>query len=227
MRPMRPLRKMRTMRTILMALAMALVAGPALAGGTKLKQSLVPVEQTCGNTAQCNSGSCSNTGFSCATNGDCFTCSLSYTVHCLADADCNVGVPSPKSSVQLTGEGQAKISVKGVHDAAGLPLTTDGTIDTADDFILFVFIAVPSGPSSGFSVKLDFKNGSAKAAVDFSGVLPPAGSPFVAEVALATPPLDPPACPGTNSAADITARGNNSGCATGKLIGLGGIKAGS
>lgn len=215
------------MRTILMALAMTLLAVPALAGGTKLKQSLVPFTQTCSNTAVCSSGNCSNTGLSCTTDSDCNVCSLSSSVSCVVDADCNVGAPSPKSSVQLTGTGRARISVKGVHDAAGLPLTSDGTIGSADDFIVYVFLAAPSGPSTGFFVKLDFANGNGKADVDFSGLLPAAGTPFIPEIALATPPLDPAACPGTNSAADLAARSNDPDCGTGRLLGLGGIRTGT
>ncbi|HEY2340079.1 MAG TPA: hypothetical protein VGH75_06105, partial [Steroidobacteraceae bacterium] len=75
------------MRIVLQALAMALVATTAAAGGTRVQAPISPLPQDCQPVA-CQTGACQFIGGACATNADCTRCERTRE-NCTSNADCD------------------------------------------------------------------------------------------------------------------------------------------
>lgn len=212
------------MKTMLIATIVALLATPAWAGGTSVKGTLVPFSQPCDTGNACQTGHCTEGGASCATNSDCNICGVGSLLPCATNADCFRGTLSPKSKLQLSGNGQLKITLKGVTDSAGTPVTTDGVVGTADDYI--VLVQLYGGAIATPTVKVDFKNGKGKVTADLSSMITGPTPVIVGLAFVYTAPSVPANCPGTNSPTDITARIGDNDCGTGLWIGVMGVLPG-
>ncbi|HXC53014.1 MAG TPA: hypothetical protein VN634_19160 [Candidatus Limnocylindrales bacterium] len=213
------------MKIILAAALAALFASPAWAGGTSIKGSLVSAAFSCDTANPCQSGNCLEGGASCSTNSDCNICGAGSLEHCDTNADCIRGTVSPKSKVQISGNGRFKASLTGVTGADGQLLTTDGVLGSADDYLvvaIFVGYDVYAVPV----MKIDFKGGKGKVDVDLGNVITGDSPINVMSVILFTPPDVPADCPGTNSPEDLSARLNDADCANGLPLAIMGLLPG-
>jgi hypothetical protein len=172
-----------------------LIAVPAWAGKTSVRSNLVTIVPTC------ITGTCLLSAQSCTTN-----------------ADCSEGSISPKSKVSISGSGRVKITIASLLDAAGMPVTTDGVVNTADDYIAAIVLQTYEGYEFGAFLKLDAKNGKSKLNADLASMLPPAGDSTIYGMWIFTPPAVPADCPGTNDPADVAARSSDMDCYSGSRI---------
>jgi hypothetical protein len=204
------------MRPLLLPLALLLLLpSPGRARGTGVKMTLVAVPPICA------SGDCTN----------------QKAGICAADLDCSAGELAPSSTFSFGGKKMVvKASFSGVTNAAGMPVRTDGTIGTDDDYILVMRIdacdyAIGSGCTpdeilgEGFPMKVELKKGKGKLSVDLSPLLgEPEGTAYnIRGAELRLPPAIPGDCPGDNSVDAVTARFADDDCQTGALIGITGI----
>ncbi|HXC52277.1 MAG TPA: hypothetical protein VN634_15440 [Candidatus Limnocylindrales bacterium] len=187
----------------------------------KYKISLTAPDQTC-EAGECNAGSCVANSDSCTTNSDCNRCSFSATI-CATNADCGFAI-SPTSKIQVASSGKTKVSIKGMLASDGTPITTDGTVGTSDDYLVFIVADLFGAGQSATSLKLELKDGKGKISADLSEWFSPAFESGLLFVFVVTPPPAPSTCPGTNSAADIAARAEDAGCDDGYAVGIGGIQ---
>jgi hypothetical protein len=203
------------MRLPLLTLAALLLAPlPGRAGGTAVSASVVPVPAVCGS-----GGACTN----------------SQLGPCATDAACDAGTLAPSSKFSYSGKKLlVKATFRGVIDGVGMPVTTDGTLGTNDDYIVHMHITtcdwidnVLCTPENilafGYPLKLELKNGKGKLKVDLSGLPNPAGTPLnVRGADLRLPPTNPAMCQGDNSTAGIGSR-TVANCTTGALVGMTGV----
>jgi hypothetical protein len=144
---------------------------------------------------------------------------------CSTNADCDHGRIVGKSTASIRGDGTLKLKLNGVADLAGVPVTTDGVLGTADDYIAYVPVLSYSGSwFSDAQIKLDLNAGKVAGTYDISGVMPPAGAEVaLTTVLLLTPPTNMANCPGGNSAEDIAARANDPDCRDGDFFAVQGV----
>lgn len=209
------------MRRALLGLAAlcCLLPAPAGAGGTGVTMTLVPVP-----------AQCSSLGGYCTNDSD---------VSCSIDADCSVGSLDPRSKLSFGGKkGVVKATLRGVTNALGETVTTDGAFGTDDDYVLIVHFSDcdyanvigcddAARLEQGVPLKVELKDGKAKLNVDVSGFLAYFGEGRALKVRGADLrlPTSPPACPGDNSPAGIDSRSYES-CQGAPHLGFTGILVG-
>ena len=197
-----------------------LLPAPAGAGGTGISMTLVPVPATCQSLS--------------------LVCTNGVEGACFSNSECAVGSLEPRSKLSFSGKKAVlKASLRGVQDASGMPVSTDGTLGTDDDYVLLINFTDCDYADvldcddvaklrQAFALKVELKQGKAKLSVDLETTLEafPAGRALRmrgAELRLPTP--TPGACPGDNSSAGIASRSFES-CQTGPLVGFTGILVG-
>ena len=142
---------------------------------------------------------------------------------------------SPKSKVTIPDTLKVTGTIQGVTDVAGALETTGPAESASDNPVLKIALStcpVDTGAPpicddvTNVYLKVVLKAGKGKVKVDLSPVFPglTSGSPFaVLGVALLEVP-GPGNCVGTNSAADITARLNDTTCESSGIVrGIGGF----
>jgi hypothetical protein len=188
-----------------LAFAMLLVAGQLAHAGQKISGTLAPVPADC------------STGMGFCKNG------LFQSFACDVDNSVCSGGTTAKSKLSLSDKLILKVTVKNLADNDGNPVTTF-PMNQQDDHILKLGVircivdnGVPSNcaTTTDVYVKLEFTNGVAKATADLSQVF--AADAVGTAITLTSASVrsgsnDPFNCPGTNSAADIAARANDSDC---------------
>jgi len=187
-------------------LTFAVAATPGFAG-TKISGSLTPVP------ADCNTGP-----------GFCKNGLAGPPGDCGFDNSLCTGATTMKGKLSLKDKGTAlKVSVAKLTDNNGDLVTTD-PLDPLDDHILTVSFdrcladnGVPSncGHPRNVYVKLDLKSGKGKATVDLSLALADPALTTIGFVGASLSAISQNIanCPGTNSAADVAARVDDSDCA--------------
>jgi hypothetical protein len=211
------------MRRAVLSLAAfcCLLPAPAGAGGTGVSLTLVTVPPTCRGLTD----ACTNDPLRACASAD----------------DCMVGGVDPRSKLSYSGKkGIAKASIRGVHDASGLPVSTDGTPGTDDDYILLVNVTDCDYADvtdcndvarlrHALAFKVELRDGKAKLNVDLGAMLEaffPAGRALRMRGAeLRLPPTNPASCPGDNTAAGVASR-SFEGCQSGALLAFTGILVG-
>jgi hypothetical protein len=199
----------------------ALLPAPADAGGTSVSMTFVVAPAVCARL----DSSCQN----------------GKPVSCDSDDDCTAGSVDPRSKFSFGGrKGIVKASFRGVTDAAGALVTTDGLEGTADDYVLIVrftdcyyddfVLCDQSTLDRGVALKVELTNGKGKLKVDLGPVLANylgERSLRVRGAELRMPPTNPLAtCPGDNSEMALTMRSYD-GCVSEAMIGMAGILNGS
>ena len=167
------------------------------------------------------------------------TCNTGKAITCSIPADCNAGSLSASSKWTLDGSLLVKGTVKGVLDPAGMPVTTDGTVGTPDDYIfqLCVRAYINGSIDACIYVHVELNKGSGKialAASPLATLFDPGTAVEIREVKLFAPPANPAMCPGDNDTGNPgTFVANQVGlptkpaCETGGAVGVGGIVNGS
>src|SRR5262245_30283164 len=174
---------MRSTHSLLVAFGLLVVNADAHAT-TKAQSSLVPVG------AACVSGTCNNRRGACSVT-----------------ADCVVGTLARTSKLGVDGRMRVTVSARGVTDALGAPVTTDGVLGSPNDHILKVcFTAfLPARTESCVYLHLDLSDGKGRLAfvgTPLAGLFPPASAVELTGTELLAPPRDPARCPGNNATGD-------------------------
>ena len=204
-----------TIARMLVVVANVLLIGAEAQGRTKAQESLVPL------AAACVGGTCNNRRGACAST-----------------ADCVVGTVALTSKLQIDGALKVRVGLKGVTDAAGVPVTTDGTLGSPDDHIVKIcFTAFIPGRNetcvylhaelTGGKGKLDFL------AAPLGALFAPGAAVELTGTELLAPPTDPARCPGNNDTSNVQVFFGNQvglptkpGCEDGGTIGVGGVANG-
>jgi len=203
-------------RKPVLVIVWCLAFGSAAHAVTKAQWSIVPVPARCEGNA-CNNGA--------------GTCDV--------DAECNVGSLSLTSRFRADGTLTLKGTIKSVKDAAGDPVTTDGRLGTADDYIFKLCLRgfIPSAVDACLYVHVELAGGQGRIALvatPFREFFPPDSSVELTGAEFLASPSDPSHCPGDNDTSDATRfLANQVGlptkpaCEDGGTIGVGGVVNGA
>jgi hypothetical protein len=205
---------MKPMRMMLV-IGTTLLLGAEAQAVTKAQESLVPL------AAACAGGTCNNRRGACSTT-----------------ADCLVGILARTSSLRLDGALKVKVGLKGVTDAVGTPVTTDGTLGSPDDRLVKIcFTAfIPGRTETCVYLHVELAAGKGKltfVATPLGALFSPGSAVELTGTEVLAPPTDPARCPGNNDTSDVQTFFTNQvglptkpGCEDGGTIGVGGVANG-